>query len=505
MPAQPRVPTSFHELLLGATLRTPDATAIIDAAGAMSYAELDAASRGVAARLAEAGIGRGDRVVLALENSRWFVAAYLGVMRAGAIAVPLAPGQRSDRIGLAVDDCEPKAAILDRATHAAAGPFLAERRIPVLTADGGLTTGDAITVPAGGDDLAAIIYTSGSTGAPRGVMLSHANLLANTRSILGYLPITASDRAMLVLPLFYVYGLSVLHTHLAAGATVILDNRFAFPNAVLTAMQRHAASSFAGVPSTYAILLDRSAIRRTPLPSLRYVTQAGGAMPPARVREWLEAVPSVPMFLMYGATEAGARLAYLDPSELPRRVGSIGRAIPGVELTVMKEDGLSAGVGEVGELVARGENIARGYWRQPEETAQAFAGGAYRTGDLAYRDADGFFFLVGRRKEFLKIGAHRVGPWEIEHALAEHPAVGDAAVVGVPHDLLGEAAVACVVPRDGLAVTDADILRWCRARLPEYKVPVRILVRDALPRTASGKLDRPALADIIRPALAPAC
>jgi acyl-CoA synthetase (AMP-forming)/AMP-acid ligase II len=213
------------------------------------------------------------------------------------------------------------------------------------------------------------------------------------------------------------------------------------------------------------------------------------------------------MFLMYGATEAGARLAYLDPGELPGRIGSIGRAIPGVELTVRRDDGSRAAAGDVGELVARGENIAAGYWRQPAETAQAFADGAYRTGDLAYEDTDGYLYLVGRRKEFLKIGAHRVGPWEIEHAMAEHDAVAEVAIVGVPHDLLGEAAVACVVRRQNLAADEAALLRWCRGRLPEYKVPVRILMRDALPYTASGKLDRPALVEVVRRelALAPAC
>ena len=505
MPPRPQHVTTLHDLLLRPAAGTPDAVAVADAAGSLSYAALDAASRAVAGRLIDGGVSPGDRVVLALENSRWFVAAYLGVLRAGAVAVPLAPGQRSDRIAIAADDCTPTGAIVDRAT----APHLAGRAIAVSIEAGDLeriaSATSGVTLPAvDAEDLAAIIYTSGSTGAPRGVMLSHANLVANTQSILDYLPITATDRAMLVLPLFYVYGLSVLHTHLAAGASIVIDNRFAFPNAVLTAMQQQAVTSFAGVPSTYAILLDRSAIRKTPLPALRYVTQAGGAMPPARVREWLEAVPGVPMFLMYGATEAGARLAYLDPSELPRRIGSIGRAIPGVELSVIREDGSPAAVGDVGELIARGANIARGYWQQPQETAQAFIDGAYRTGDLAYQDADGFFFLVGRRKEFLKIGAHRVGPWEIEHALAEHPAVAEAAVIGVPHDLLGEAAVACIVARDGMPVSDADLARWCRGRLPEYKVPVRILMRDALPRTASGKLDRPALAEAIRPTLAPA-
>jgi amino acid adenylation domain-containing protein len=514
MSSPPAASCSFPDLLLGGAARTPDARAIVDATGVATHGEVDTASRIVAHRLIDAGVAPGDRVVLALENSRWFVIAYLGVMRAGAVAVPLAPGQRSDRIGLAVADCTPKAAILDQPTHGAMASLLAASQVPVVLTTTALenlvrtaapATGAELRTRAGGADLAAIIYTSGSTGAPRGVMLSHANLMANTRSILDYLPIAATDRAMLVLPLFYVYGLSVLHTHLAAGAAVVLDNRFAFPNAVLAAMQQHAITSFAGVPSTYAILLDRSAIRRTPLPSLRYVTQAGGAMPPARVREWLEAVPGVPLFLMYGATEAGARLAYLDPAELPRRMGSIGRAIPGVELQVVRDDGTPARAGEVGELVARGANIARGYWGQPEETAQAFAGGTYRTGDLAFADADGFLFLVGRRKEFLKVGAHRVGPWEIEHALAEHPAVADVAVVGVPHDLLGEAPVACLVPREGHTLDESDVMRWCRGRLPEYKVPIRLLVRTNLPRTASGKLDRPALADAVRPALAPAC
>jgi long-chain acyl-CoA synthetase len=502
-------------LLLDACQRTPDATALIDAAGPCSYQTLDSMSTALAAVLAERGVHRGDRVVLALENSRWFVAAYLGTLRAGAVAVPLSPGQRSDRLPLAVQDCSPAACILDGPTLNAAWPLLPRQSLRVILTLGAsealLECAGAVSLPAAllgagpfhpprsiDLDLAAIIYTSGSTGVPRGVMLSHLNLVANTRSIIEYLHIDARQRAMLVLPLFYVYGLSVLQTHLAAGASIVLDNRFAFPNAVLSAMQEHEVTSFAGVPSTYAMLLDRSAIARTPLPALQYVTQAGGTMPPARIRQWLDVMPDVRLYLMYGTTEAGPRLAYLDPAELPRRIGAIGRAVPNVELTVMRDDGTVAEPGTVGELVARGSNIAAGYWGKPEETARAFTASGYRTGDLASTDRDGFITLAGRRSEFLKIGAHRVGPWEIEHALAEHPAIREAAVVGVPHEFLGEAAVACIALTDGMHLDEATLVRWCRGRLPEYKVPVRVLTRPSLPHTPSGKIDRPALAAVAR-------
>jgi long-chain acyl-CoA synthetase len=287
-----------------------------------------------------------------------------------------------------------------------------------------------------------------------------------------------------------VYGLSLLHTHVAVGGSLVLETRFAFPKLVLDGMRDHAVTGFAGVPSTFAMLLHRSNLRRMSFPSLRYVTQAGGPMPPARVNEWLGALPGVPFFIMYGATEAAARLAYLPPSELRRRPGSIGRAIPNVELRVLRDDGSVAAAGEVGELVARGPNISPGYWNAPEETGARFGPDGYRTGDLAFADADGFLYLVGRRHDMIKVGAHRVSAKEIEETLHEHPSVHETAVIGVPHQLLGEVPVAHVVLREATDATEADLIAFCRARLAEQKVPARIVFSSNLPKSGAGKIDK---------------
>ncbi len=342
-------------------------------------------------------------------------------------------------------------------------------------------------------DLAAIIYTSGSTGEPRGVMLTHLNIRANTDSIVHYLGLTARDRVMCILPFYYVYGLSLLHTHLRVGGSIVIDNRFTFPNVVLEAMRTHAVTGFAGVPSTFAILLQRAALESMAVPSLRYVTQAGGSMPPARILEWLQRGPGVPFFVMYGATEASARLTFLDPGELPRKVGSIGRPIPNVEIVVLTEDGREAAPGETGELVARGSNIAAGYWNEIEESARRFGPSTYRTGDLGYADDEGYLFLVGRRHDMIKVGAHRVGAKEIENVLHEHPAVLEAAVVGVPHDILGEAPVAAVVLRNGHALDEPALAAFCHGRLAPHKVPVRFAAFPDLPKLAMGKIDRAAI------------
>jgi acyl-CoA synthetase (AMP-forming)/AMP-acid ligase II len=425
----------------------------------------------------------------------------------------LPPGPRSDRLPKVLQDCEPASCIVDETTWPlvagstirASARFIVARGASASSRPSGgveLSSLDLRVRPgslvdsesaAKDDDLAAIIYTSGSTGTPRGVMLTHRNITANTDSIVQYLGLASADRVMVVLPFYYVYGLSLLHTHIAVGGTLVLDNRFAFPNVVLKAMREHAVTGFAGVPSTFALLLHRSNLASTPLPALRYVTQAGGAMPPARIQEWLRVLPQVPFFVMYGATEASARLTYLPPEELLKRPGSIGRAIPNVDVRVLRDDGQAADVGEVGELVARGPNIARGYWGRPEETQERFGPDGYRTGDLGYVDQDGFFHLVGRRNEMLKIGAHRVSPREIEDILHEHPAVHEAAVVGAPDEILGEAAVAYVVLRDGLQATDRDLILFARSRVPEHKVPVRVAIVAEIPKTPAGKLDKRAL------------
>lgn len=506
----------LHGLLSQSASRSPASVAIIEPGASIAYAELEQRAWGVAATLITAGVRSRDRVVLALENSIEFVASYFGILMAGAVAVPLPPGSRSDRLPKVIQDCAPVAFIVDELTWpivVATRPsrsFVAGFVVPRQASS--VVPPDALTLPAldrriqperspdatiepaiDEQDLAAIIYTSGSTGVPRGVMLSHRNILANTTSIVEYLGLCAADRMMVVLPFYYVYGLSLLHTHVAVGGSLVLDNRFAFPNVVLAAMREHAVTGFAGVPSTFASLLHRSTLAGTSLPALRYVTQAGGPMPPARVREWLSAVPGVPFIIMYGATEAAARLSYLPPSELDHRQGSIGRAIPNVELRVLRDNGEVAAPRDIGEIVARGPNISSGYWNCAEETRERFGPEGFRTGDLGYADEDGFLYLVGRRHDMIKVGGHRVSSKEIEETLHEHPAVHEAAVVTAPSDWLGEVPVAHVALRDGEHLQEADVLAFCRARLPDYKIPARVIFTPELPKNAAGKIDKGAL------------
>ena len=500
----------LHRFLEDSARRAPDAPAIIEPSRSASYGDLNRLANRFARMFSASGVRRGDRVVLALDNAIELVAAYFGTMKAGGVAVPLPGGPRSDRLANAIEDAAPRvcvidaasAASLDRSVLARSTVFVAGDQAGVAAGSTHLLTGlaahsdDEFQVRCIDLDLAAIIYTSGSTGEPRGVMLTHRNLVANARSIVEYLQLTSSDRVMCVLPFHYVYGLSLLHTHVCVGGSVVIDNRFAFPNVVLAAMRQHRVTGFAGVPSTFALLLHRSNLDAVALPDLRYVTQAGGAMPPPRVTEWLERGPRVPFYVMYGATEAGARLTYLPPKDLSSKLGSIGRAIPNVEIVVLAENGERAPVGEVGELVARGSNISVGYWNNPDETGRKFCSAGYQTGDLGYVDRDGYLYLAGRRHDMIKVGANRVGAKEIEDVLHDHPAVHEAAVVGAPHEILGEAPVAFVALRNQAEAASDTLKAFCARRLPAYKIPVQFIFRSDLPKIpAIGKIDKRALRD----------
>jgi amino acid adenylation domain-containing protein len=493
---------------------TPNAAVLIEPTLRTTYAELDRLANRFGHLYQRNGVSRGDRVVLALDNGVEMVAAYLGALKTGAVAVPLAGGARSDRLRHAIADCTPRLCVVDvGAARALDGNWSAEAQAsesaplvfvasatPMTT--GGMDLRRALDdcpdepVPDRGidTDLAAIIYTSGSTGQPRGVMLTHRNFVVNARSIVSYLQLTAADRVMCVLPFHYVYGLSLLHTHLAVGGSLVIENRAAFPNVVLEGMREHEVTGFAGVPSTFALMLHRSNLGAVELPHLRYVTQAGGGMPPAQITEWLKRGPKADFYVMYGATEASARLTYLPPADLPRKLGSIGRAIPDVEVVVITETGERANAREVGELVARGANISSGYWNNPQETAERFGPEGYRTGDLGYADEEGYLYLVGRQHDMIKVGANRVGAKEIEDVLHQHPSVYEAAVVPVAHPLLGEAPVAFVALKEPLADAENTLRAFCAARLASHKVPVRVIEQRELPKLAgAGKLDRSAL------------
>jgi acyl-CoA synthetase (AMP-forming)/AMP-acid ligase II len=323
-------------------------------------------------------------------------------------------------------------------------------------------------------------------------MLSHANLAANVAGIVDYLGLRADDRIVSVLPFYYSYGSSVLHTHLAVGARIALEPNLVFPQLVVERLARERATGFSGVPSTYALLLDRVDLAAHDLSSLRYLTQAGGAMAPALTRRLSSALPQARLFVMYGQTEATARLTWLPPEQLEAKLGSVGRPLPGVTLAVRHEDGSDCAVDEVGEVCARGPNVMQGYWRNPEATAAVLQAGWLRTGDLGRLDADGVLWLSGRRADMIKTGAHRVHPQDVEEAIAELPGVAEVAVVGVDDELLGQVIKACIV-RAG-ALDDNQVRAHCRARLAPYKVPKIVVFVDALPKTASGKIRRVELA-----------
>lgn len=505
----------IHHLLRGAAERRPEARFLTHRGQHASYGQVAEGAWRFARLLGELGLGRGERVGLLIPNSRLYLEAYYGVLAAGGIAVALHAGSDARTLRRLLSDCAarmivagPRAA--DRIAEAA--PELPELRHLLLPEE----EGDSASFPgrlritrhgAAGElsasapadaglsetERAMIVYTSGSTGRPRGAVLSHRNVVANTRSIVSYLGLSSSDRISVVLPFPYVYGKSLLNTHAAVGASLVLHDGMVFPNATLDLMEKEEVTGFAGVPSTFAILLNRSDLASRRLPALRYLTQAGGGMPVPHIRRLVEAMPGARLFVMYGATEASARLSYLEPERLADRMGSIGKAIPGVELTVRRADGEEAGVGEAGEIVARGENIMEGYWGEPEATAEVLDHLGFHTGDLGRRDEEGFLWLVGRKREMIKSGAHRISPREIEETLLECPEVDEVAVVGVADEYLGEAIVAHLSARPGRTPSEEMLLEFCRDRLPAHKLPREIRIRRELPRSPAGKIDKKAL------------
>jgi acyl-CoA synthetase (AMP-forming)/AMP-acid ligase II len=286
-------------------------------------------------------------------------------------------------------------------------------------------------------------------------------------------------------------------THIAAAATMIVLQSMVYPKVVLDLMREHGATGLSGVPSTFALLAASPAARQYAFPGLRYIAQAGGPMSPKLAAEAQSIFPGAAVFIMYGQTEASARLSYLHPDDFAKKPGSIGKAIPGVTLKLLDKQGAPVKPGEVGEIVACGPNIMQGYWQDPAGTAQVLRKEGLWTGDLAKMDAEGFFYIVSRKSEMIKSGAHRIGPKEIEDIILEHPAVRETAVFGIEDGILGEAVAACVVTKQGGSCTAQELLLHCRQNLPAFKVPHRVLLVETLPKTPSGKVIKNELKKIV--------
>jgi acyl-CoA synthetase (AMP-forming)/AMP-acid ligase II len=505
----------IHHFLENSATRYPDKVAVIHGGERVAYRDLNSQAESLSAHLQANGIAKGDRIAILLENGIDYIIAYYATLKAGAVAAPLNPGLKPDGLQSLLTNLEPAAIIsnfkcerlLKAVDLSGKGLKLLIIRNPkqiwvntpyriipledcLLHCSSANCTNSTNSITS--SDLASIIYTSGSTGQPKGVMLSHLNIVANTKSICQYLEITSADRQMVILPFFYVMGKSLLNTHIAAGATIVLNNQFAFPATVVKQMAEEKVTAFSGVPSTYAYLLHRSPLRayRDKLPHLRYCSQAGGHMARAVKCALRKALPThTEIVIMYGATEAAARLAYLPPVELANRVNSIGKAIANVELRVVDASNRILPTGAIGEIVGQGPNIMVGYWRDPETTAKVLSPTGYHTGDLGYCDEEGYFYLTGRRDNLIKVGGHRINLQEIEDAVIGTDLVMDAAVVGISDPLLGNRLVALAVAKTK-DISSENIMKACAAHLPTFKIPSEILLKPKLPLKASGKIDR---------------
>lgn len=481
-------------------------TALLTQQGDVTYGQLRREAYQMAGYLQSRGLVPGGRVLLVGDSSAFWVQAYLGIALAGGVSVPLAPGSLTDAIKAtdariacvqskwlrrAVEELAVCECVISEAE-----PSRVDREIEIVPDD---TVALASAEERAGDDLAAIMFTSGSTATPRGVMVSHGNILANSDDIIASLEITTEDRIMAVLPFHYCFGASLLHTHLLAAASVVIDNRFLFPDKVLQNMLDTACTSLAGVPSTYQILLRRSHLTAMEFPDLVKLQQAGGALAGSFMAELEAALPQAKLYVMYGQTEATARLSCISPDDRRAHPGSIGKGLAHGKLKVVGESGAAVVPGAVGEIVAIGPHITLGYWQDEAATDRIYGGGLH-TGDLATVDDDGFITIVDRARDFLKCGGKRVSCREIEETVLGFEGMVEAAVIGVADEVLGEAVCLFAVHPEGAGCRER-LQKFCTREM-EYAVqPQQIIFLTELPRTGSGKPDKPALKNtLVRPA-----
>ena len=465
-----------------------------------TYENLLIASNAIARRLkSDNHFVQGSRVVLLLPNSIEYVAAFYGTLMAGGVVVPLPPTtekQTLDRILASTDAVS--IIISSGVKRAPLGLGITETRQESLR---DFSEADVVApielAMAALDELAVILFTSGSTGEPKGVMLSHRNLISNAQSIQQYLQISESDKPLCVVPFYHAFGNSVLQSHVLAGATLVLDGKTMFPETVVAAIEKHHATSLSAVPDMVRYLLERTSLGRTRFPSLKYVAVAGGPLPYERAMELSERIAPSRLYAMYGQTEATARLAYVPPDDLARLPeGCLGKAIPGVELEVVDDAGNQVAIGEVGELRARGPNIMQGYWQDSETTAERLRDGWLLTGDLAVADADGWLYHRGRRNSIVKIAGFRVHPGDLETFAIRRLSVVQAVAVPFESSKVGTRLALFVGQSTNGEISESEMLSRCRAELPRHLAPAFVRHVDEFPLNSAMKVDRQLLSKI---------
>ena len=487
-----------------AAMETPDKTALIFDDVRISYAQLDALSDGVAAGLRAIGVGRETAVGLQLPNIPHFLIAYFGILKAGAAAVPMNVLLKAPEVTHQLRDSGARLLLTWDGVAAEAAKGAAEAGdVPVYV----VVTGTApmpegardaaeLTAPVTGSldieateptDTAVIIYTSGTTGKPKGAQLTHFQLYMNCDVAGRLFGLVKDDVGLGVLPLFHVFGLSsVANTVIRFGGTLTLVPRFEVDK-VLQVMERDRVTIFSGVPTMFIALLHAPDLAKYDLSSLR-VSNSGGASIPGEVIRAFEDRLGIAVLEGYGLTET-ASAACFNRFEA-RKVASVGKAMWGVEVRIVDEEDnpMPSGAANVGELVIRGHNVMKGYLNQPEANAEAMKGGWFHTGDMGYVDAEGFFFIVDRKKELIIRGGYNVYPREVEEVLYAHPAVAEAAVIGVPDDRLGEEVAAVVALKPGASATEEEVIAFTKERVAAYKYPRSVRFLDSLPKGPTGKV-----------------
>ena len=456
----------------------------------LSFKELYSSSSHLASWLRKE-FGTNKNVLLLSVNNRFFLTAYFAIIKSGNVCIPLDPNIEKENLEYISGLTNPVLILMTRDIERKISAGSVKCIFPDTIGKDEFSEPFTDKVETFDNEVCAeIIFTSGSTGVPKGVMISHKNLIANTDSIVTYLKLNQDDRMLVVLPFYYCYGLSLLHTHLRVGGSIVLNNSFIFLGSIINNLLEYKCTGFAGVPSHFQILLRKSDnFKTTKFPDLKYVTQAGGKLAPIFIDEFRNSHPEITFIVMYGQTEATARLSYLPPELYEVKKGSMGKGIPGVELRVINEKGEKIKPGEIGEVIAKGDNVMIGYFKDEEGTKNAIRDGWLYTGDLGTVDKDGYIFLTARKKEIIKVGGKRISPKEIEAVILELPEVVDCTIEGVEDELLGEALKATVVIRaeNGEKTMLNKIKLHCSRHLALYKVPQIFELKEQLVISATGK------------------
>lgn len=430
-----------------------------------------------------------QKIVLLGENSDFWIYSYFGIIGSNNICVPINPQTPDEDISDIISRVNPKAVFLEEKSNSKIMNIIHSKNIKKIFPKEIIKYSDSLDlIDINGDKEAVIIFTSGSSGKPKGVVLTHKNIIANTNSIIRYLNLSKKDIIETVLPFSYCYGTSLLHTHIKVGGKLVINNSFMMVNKVISDLKEHKCTGFAGVPTHFEILIKYSNFLNENFPDLRYLTQAGGKMRDETILKIYNKIneKNIKLFIMYGQTEATARLSYLPPEDLPKKIGSIGKGIPGVKLKVVDKNRKSILPGEIGEIIAKGENIMKGYYLNELATKEKIKDNWLYTNDLATIDSESYIYLKGRSDEIVKVGGVRVNTLEIKEKIMGFEFVDDCYITVIKDDLMGLVIASVIAPKKN----KEEIIKKLKRNLSSYQFPKKMIFVDKIPTTNSGKINR---------------